>query len=387
MKIKSICLFFAILLMTYSQTLAVDLDVKAALLVDVKTDQVLYQKNADERLAPASITKLMTAYLIFDALKQNKIQLKDQVTISPYAASLEESSYHLQPGEKVTVEELLTSIIVVSGNDSSTAMAEHIAGSEKAFVEMMNQKAAELGMKNSHFMNPSGLPDGDNNPATGHYMSARDIMILSRALLKEHPEVIQYSKITEMNVPKRSFKKENTNKLLKQLSGVDGLKTGFTNEAGYCLVSTIDISKTNSEQEEFRLLSVVLGAKVEEKRFEESKKLLLYGKDQFEKINVVPKEKALEKIKILRAKDIDYELFAKEDINVLIPKGTRDSISIDVKLLPKKEMLRKKAGETLGTVEVTKPTQEKITVPLVANKEIQTVNFFTWIFREIKDLF
>ncbi|MDD2958949.1 MAG: D-alanyl-D-alanine carboxypeptidase [Lachnospiraceae bacterium] len=247
------------------------LETPHALLMEVSTGKVLYEKEADTSVHPASVTKIMTILLIMEAVAQGKIKLEDTVVTSAHAKSMGGSQVFLEEGELQTVETMLKCIVIASGNDAAVAMAEHIGGSEQAFVQRMNERAAELGMKNTHFVDCCGLTD-----STDHYTSARDVALMSRELLLNHPEISSYSSIWMEDITHETrqgtspFTLTNTNKLLRSYEGCDGIKTGSTSLAKYCLSST-------AERNGIRLISVVLTAPDSKTRFRNASELLNYG--------------------------------------------------------------------------------------------------------------
>ena len=249
---------------------AVELDVagKSAVLMDVATGTILYESNSHERLAPASVTKVMTMLLIMEAVDSGKIALTDMVTASEAAAAKGGSQIYLKAGETMSVSDMLKSIAVSSANDCACAMAEHIAGSESAFVAMMNQRAQELGMNDTTFVNCTGLDDGTD--AVNHRTSAYDIALMSRQLLKYHPLIKNYTTIWMDTVRGGTFGLSNTNKLIRFYSGATGLKTGFTSGAGYCL-------SASAMRDGMELIAVVMGAETSQSRNAACKSLLDYG--------------------------------------------------------------------------------------------------------------
>ena len=244
---------------------------KSAVLMEASTGTILYDKNCDEILSPASITKIMTLILIFDAISEGDISLTDEVVTSEYAKSMGGSQVYLETGEKQNVETLIKCIVVASGNDASVAMAEYIAGSELAFVDMMNVRAKELGMTNTHFVDCCGLTESDD-----HYTTARDVAIMSRELITKYPEIKNYSSIWMENITHvtkdgaKEFGLSNTNKLLKQYTYTTGLKTGSTSKAKYCVSAT-------ACKDEVELIAVVMAADDYKIRFSEAKTMLEYG--------------------------------------------------------------------------------------------------------------
>ncbi len=241
--------------------------VRGYVLMDYQSGNILAEMNSNERMEPASITKLMTGYVIYQALKSGKIHLDDQVTISEKAWRTQGSKMFIKVGSQVSVEDLLMGMVVQSGNDATVALAEHVAGSEDTFVKLMNQEAERLGMKNSHFTNTPGMPDPN------HYMSARDIAVLSRAIIREFPE--HYARYSVASFKYNNIEQQNRNQLMLTDRSVDGIKTGHTQSAGYCLAAS-------AKRDETRLISVVLGAQKMRERFQATQTLLNYGFSFFE---------------------------------------------------------------------------------------------------------
>lgn len=250
---------------------AVEIKAPSAILMEGSTGTVIYEKNADERRSPASITKIMTLLLTFENLEQGKIALTDTVVTSTYASSMGGSQVFLEAGEEQTLQTLIKCITVASGNDASVAVAEHISGSEEAFVALMNEKAAELGMENTHFVDCCGLSNSDD-----HYTTARDVAIMSRELVTKYPEIYDYSKIWMediVHVTKKGeipFTLSSTNKLLKQYPYATGLKTGSTDKAKYCFAGT-------ANKDGMDMIAVIMGAEDYKSRFSEAETLLSYG--------------------------------------------------------------------------------------------------------------
>ena len=282
----SLCLSFFMLISgstyVYAQNQGPEINAPSAILMEAKTGTVIYEKNPDEIRSPASITKIMTMLLSFEALQEGKISLQDKVVTSAYAKSMGGSQVFLEEGESQTVDTLLKCIAVASGNDASVCMAEYIGGTEGEFVNLMNQKAAELGMTNTHFMDCCGLSNSDE-----HYTTARDVAIMSKELITKYPEVFEYTTIWMediIHVTKKgesTFTLSSTNKLLKQYPYANGLKTGSTDKAKYCLSAT-------ALKDEVQLIAVVMAAPDYKVRFEDCKNLLNYG---FAKVHFYEDEK------------------------------------------------------------------------------------------------
>ena len=344
---------------------AVDLNLnaKSALLMDVATGTVLYEKECHERLAPASVTKVMTMLLIMEALDDGRIHLDDQVTASEAAAAKGGSQIYLKAGETMPVSDMLKSIAVSSANDCACAMAELIAGSESAFVEQMNQRAAELGMADTHFVNCTGLDD--SKEAENHRTSAYDIALMSRQLLKYHPDIKKYTTIWMDTVRGGTFGLSNTNKLIRFYSGATGLKTGFTSGAGYCLSAT-------AKREGMELIAVVMGCESAQKRTADCKALLDYG---FATYSVVrPGLKAGRTVAVHLGKQNTVPVELTERREILVDKAKRTSLSARVELAQLVPAPVEK-GQQVGTISVYAGEKLLIQLPLAAAQAVAKLSF------------
>lgn len=284
---------------------------RSAILMDADSGTIIYEKNSHAALPPASITKVMTMLLIMEALDQGRIKLTDKVPTSEYAASMGGSQIFLEPGEQMSVDEMLKGIALASGNDASVAMAEKIAGTESAFVEMMNKRAQELGLKNTHFANCNGLP------AAEHYSSAHDIAVMSRELLK-HSEITKYTGLYQDYLRKSSEKPfwlVNTNKLVRFYSGADGLKTGFTNEARFCLTAT-------ARRDNLRVIAVVMGEPNTKTRNAEVSQMFDFSFAQYMNHTIFKKGDIMGTVPIVKGVQASLELKAKHSYSVLLKKGS-----------------------------------------------------------------
>lgn len=288
------------------------IDAKSWLLIDMNRGQVLSENAADERLEPASLTKLMTAYLTFDAIKQGTLQLNQLINISENAWRTGGSKMFVRVNTQVTVEDLIKGMIVQSGNDACVALAEGIAGNEENFAQMMNNQAKRLGMTASQFKNSTGLP----NPE--HYTTARDLSILTTALINDFPEFYKkYYSIKEFTY--NNIKQPNRNRLLWLDESVDGVKTGFTDNAGYCLISS-------ANRDNRRVLSVLLGAKSANGRINESAKLLNWGYVAYDSVQIVPANKVLANLRVWKGEKNEITAKVNQAINLVIPKGYANKV-------------------------------------------------------------
>jgi len=319
-----ICIFIMLVCissLTYAQGISVD--TKASLLMEVETGKVLHEHNPHEKLAPASVTKVMTMLLIYEALDQERIKWDDVVTTSAYAASMGGSQIFLEEGEQQTVRDLTKAIVIASANDAAVAMAEFVSGSEDAFVSVMNKKAKDLGMVNTNFVNSCGLD------APGHLTTAHDIALMSRELILKYPEVFKYATTRLDKIIHRTARGEeefgltNTNKLIRNYTGATGLKTGSTSEALYCISAT-------AEKEGMQLISVILGAPDPGIRFDSAMKLLDFGYANFA---LIAKEEAgtpMGEIKIYKGTTETTPVVIKEQTNMLAPKGKHVELTGEV---------------------------------------------------------
>lgn len=361
-----------------TNTSLTDLKAKSAILIDGTTGTVLLEKNSRERLPIASVTKIMSMLLIMEAIDKGIINYDTKVTVSEYSWSFGGSQVWLEPGEVFTVDELLKAVAIHSANDATVALAEAIAGSEDAFVAMMNQKARELGMKNTNFLDCTGLTD------TGHYSSAFDIAVMSRELLLKHPEITQYTstwhaKFRE-NVPGKNYVSlDNTNKLVRHYSGTVGLKTGYTSAAGHCLSAA---AVRNGQQ----LISVVLGEPDSNTRFAESRKLLDYGFANFETVLVDNMGEVVQQVEVKKGIQPVTNAVFKEDVKLLLRKGEKGKIervvnvSADIRAPVK-------SGQKIGEVIYTLSGKEVGRADIVASSDVQRATFLRMMLRLMQEWF
>ena len=344
---------------------AVELNVagKSAVLIDVATGTVLYEQNAHEALAPASVTKVMTMLLIMEAIDSGRITFDDMVTASEAAAAKGGSQIYLKVGESMSVSDMLKSIAVSSANDCACAMAEHLAGSESAFVEMMNAKAKELGMNDTNFVNCTGLDDEES--AKAHRTSAYDIAVMSRELLKNHPDIKKFTTIWMDTVRNGTFGLSNTNKMVRFYAGCTGLKTGFTSGAGYCL-------SASAERDGLELIAVVMGAATSQDRFAACKSMLDYGFANFSLYSPALQDGASVPVKLGAAGNVSA--VPAGETNLLIDKAQRSSITTEI-TLEESVTAPVSKGQRLGTLSIKAGEQTLSQVPLVAEEEVQRL---TW---------
>ncbi len=344
---------------------AVELEIKgkSAVLMDVATGTVLYEQNAHEPLAPASVTKVMTMLLIMEAIDSGKISWEDSVTASEAAAAKGGSQIYLKVGESMTVSDMVKSIAVSSANDCACAMAEHIAGSEPAFVAMMNSRARELGMNDTNFVNCTGLDDDPE--AANHKTSAYDIAVMSRELLKNHPDIKKFTTIWMDTVRDGAFGLSNTNKMVRFYSGCTGLKTGFTSGAGYCL-------SASAQRDGMELIAVVMGSATSQERFAACKSMLDYGFANFALYTPQLQEGATVPVTLGTAASVGAVPGAAAEL--LVQKDQVNSIQSEITLDPE-TMAPVSQGQKLGTLTVRCGEQILTQIPLVAENSVPRV---TW---------
>ena len=346
-----------------AQAVELELDGKSALLMDVATGTILYEKNAHEALAPASVTKVMTMLLIMEAIDSGKIGWDDMVTASESAAAKGGSQIYLKVGETMSVSDMVKSIAVSSANDCACAMAEHLAGSESAFVDMMNTRAQELGMTDTHFVNCTGLDDDPE--AANHKTSAHDIAVMSRELLKNHPDIKKFTTIWMDTVRNGAFGLSNTNKLIRFYSGATGLKTGFTSDAGYCL-------SASAQREGLELIAVVMGCTTSQKRTAACKAMLDYGFANFALVS--PQLEDAVTVPVTLGKQDQVAAQLGQEGSILIDKGQKNSVTTEI-TLEEQLMAPVSQGQKLGTMTVKAGDQVLSEIPLVAAVPVEKLTF------------
>lgn len=348
---------------------------KSAILVDNLSGKVLYEKNADEKLAPASMTKLASMLMVMEAIDNGNLKFEDKVTISEEAANMGGSQVFLQAGEVYTVYDLLKSVAIASGNDAVVALAEKIGGSQSGFIDMLNKRLKEIGATNTNFVNAHGLD------AEGHYSTARDMSIIARELLK-HPKILEFTSIYEEYLEKNDGSRiwlVNTNKLVRFYDGVDGLKTGFTKTAGYCLTATA--SKNN-----FRLISVVMGEDTSENRSSDTVKMLNYGFNTF-KINIIKtKGESLGKVRVEKGKQDNAIIVLLNDATEIL-KNTDPVTEYSFNLKVNKIKAPVKVGDIVGTAEIIDSEGNIVDeVDVTVEKDIKKANILDYMLRNLKTI-
>lgn len=355
---------------TPATTADFDVPCAAAILVDEDSGTVLYEKNADARRPIASITKVMTLLLTFEALEAGKISLDDFVPVSEHAYHMGGSQIWLEPGEEMTLNDMLKAICISSANDAAVAVAEYIGGSEPAFAEMMNARAAELGMTNTHFVNACGLDEPE------HLSTARDVAAMSREMLLHHTEVRDYCSIWMDTLRGGATQLVNTNKLLKSYSGITGLKTGTTGKAGVCI-------SASAERDGLRLIAVVLGAASGKERFQAASTLLDYGFSHFESAAAELPADAPLSLPVERGTAESVALTYTAPERCLMPKGESSTLQVALDL-PQKLAAPIRAGETVGTVKISNGSVELASYPVTAAQDVDALSF-TYCLRRLAE--
>ncbi len=347
-------------LLVGAQTVSLDLPCKASLLMSSDTGEVLYEHNADEQLAMASITKVMTLLLTFEALEEGKISMEDIVPVSNHAFSMGGSQIWLEPGEQFTLHEMVKAIVVSSANDAAVAVAEFVGGSEPAFVEMMNERAAQLGMTNTCFKNACGLDE------EGHYSSARDVAAMSLALM-QHKQVFEYTGIWTDSLRNGQTMLTNTNKLLRSYQGITGLKTGTTGRAGVCISATATRDGTG-------LIAVILGSASSKERFAAATALLDYGFANYERADFPPVQGLSGQLPVTGGAADSVALECQTPASLLLKKGQGSTLRCQVSLQPTLEA-PVAAGQQVGQVELYSGDTLLSSYPVVTAAAVEAMNF------------
>lgn len=348
---------------------------KSAILIERDTGEMLFDKNAHEKLPPASMTKIMTMLLIMEEIDKGNLKLDEKIRISERASSMGGSQIFLEAGEEMTVDDLLKGIAVASGNDASVAMAERISGSEEAFVQKMNDKVAELGLENTHFNNSSGLP------AENHYSTAYDMAVIAKELLK-YESITDYTSIYEDYLrkgQKNEFWLVNTNKLVRFYPGVDGLKTGYTNEAKYCLTAT-------AVKNDMRVIAVVMGAETIKERNASVSEMLDYAFNHFQTKKLYEKGETITTLNLLKAQNRTIQIVAPESISTIFPKGeSMENITSTIEIHDDIQLPLKKGDQT-GTLIIKKDNDILFKTPLIVDEDVPTASYFTLLKRSVQNL-
>lgn len=343
----------------------------SAILMDALTGQVLYEKDARARRYPASLTKIMTMYLVLQAVHSGRVGWDDPVTASDRAAGMGGTQIFLQAGEVMSVRDLFKSVAVASANDAAVALAEHVAGSVEAFVALMNETARELGLQDTHFANPHGLHDPEQ------VTTAHDMAVLARALLREYPEVLQYTAtwIDYVREGDRRFQLVNTNKMVAWYKGVDGLKTGWHSQAGWNVVAT-------QQQGDTRLIAVIMGHENSRERFAEAHALLRYGFSRWESVQVTRGGDVVTRVRVYEGAVPELELVAPATWGVLVPKGQREGLTREV-VAPRRVVAPVRQGDVLGQLIIRRGQEELGRLDLAAARDVPRLGLAAMLLRVV----
>lgn len=358
----------------YGEELNLAENAKSAILIEASTGEVMYQKNANERLAPASMTKIMSLILIMENIENGNLKWNDIVVVSKNASSMGGSQIFLETNEMMMVEDLVKGICIASGNDATVALAEKIAGTEKAFVKLMNDKAKSLGLRNTNFMNSTGLD------ADGHYSSAYDMSIMARELVR-HEKILEFSSIYEDYLRKNTAKKfwlVNTNKLVKFYSYIDGLKTGYTGNAGYCLTAT-------GMKNDMRLISVVMGEENTDNRTTDTLAMLDYGFNMYSINKVVNKDKSLGNVRVNLGDIENVDIMLKEDITIL-NNNQKGKKNITYEINTNNINAPVKKGDVVGKIDVYEEGRYLYSRDITVMNDIEKANIFKVFIRNLRDI-
>lgn len=374
-RICSLCLCFCLLFtLVYAEEKEKKssemVTARSAILMEQTTGKVLYEQNPDEKMQIASVTKTMTMLLIMEAIADRKIKYTDMVSTSEHAASMGGSQVFLEPGEEMTVDDMLKAICVSSGNDAAVAMAEHIGGSEEAFVDMMNKRAVELGAKNTHFINCNGLDETDE-----HYSTARDVAVISCELLK-HEDIQKYTTIWMDTLRDGKFGLSNTNKLIRFYKGANGIKTGSTSKAKYCL-------SASAKRDGMQLVSVVLCAPSTQDRFSGATKLLDYGFANYEVANATKLSDGISEIAVVGGEKDFAKCEAESFGNIVVKKGEAAKIEANV-TMPKEIKAPVKKGDKIGEFRFILDGKEIAKKNIVASENVGKIRFFKMYMKILK---
>lgn len=367
-------LYTALFLLPSFATATTDTKASFAIIYDVETKETLFGKNAHDPMKPSSMTKLMTAYIVFEHLKNGILKLDDTFTVSEDAWRKGGSKMFVGVNTLVKIEDLLRGVIIQSGNDACIVLAEGIAGSEADFATLMNKKAAELGLKDSHFKNATGWPDD------GHVMSAHDLAILGARIIEDFPEYYHYYSETEFTY--QNITQPNRNLLLKRNENIDGLKTGHTAEAGYGIT-------ISGKEEGRRLVVVVNGLESEKARADEAERLFRYGIRYFENQTVFEPDQTVELMEVAYGVDSHVPLITKQPITIVVPKLAKDKVKIEVNYkdeTAKKIFAPLSAGTELATLTISIPDQEIKTYPLYSANDVEALGWFGRIKRDVEGI-
>lgn len=387
-KILSLLMSFFIIFNSIAAIASEDIDLdlekrsRSYLLGDFKTGQIIKSHNIDEVVEIASITKLMTYMVVMDQVRAGNIGLEDRIVVDEDTAKIKGSSLKLDIGENYSLKQLIEGSLVVSANDATFALARYVGGTIEEFTAMMNKKAKEIGLKSAIFFNPTGLPV--QNSQLQNAMTTEELFEMSRYVIKNYPEILEITRIPYIEIEAKEYHEPNTNPLIGKILEVDGLKTGFTNKAGYCLISTALKESETDTGEDLRLISIVMGTSGYDERDQVSASLINYGLENYSLVKVLDRTKAIDTVSFLNAKSLETEVYPSEDlirlINNLDDLETRVRIKDDMKF-PYKE------GSAVGKVIVDVNGENIYETDIFVKEKVKKAGFFRRLFRKIKAFF
>ena len=383
MKKKINILFIVIIILTSSMVhgqIGIESELRSYILADFETGEVLEEYNIDEVVEIASISKLMTYLVIMDEITRGNASLNDIIIVDKDIVRIGGSSLNLEVGEIFTVEELLDAAMVVSANDATYALAKFIGGTEENFAKMMNEKSLELGLVNAKFYNSSGLPLGGG---VQNIMTTRELFQLTQYIIKTHPGILETSQKFAIEVSSRDYFQRNTNPLLMEIKEVDGLKTGFTNKAGYCNVSTFNMVGEENKTKDLRLISIVMGTKGFKERKELSKVLVEYGMENYSNKIILNESIPIERIEIPRGNIVELDVFPREGFSKLVKNN--DEINIKTNIY-ENIILPIKKDEKIGTIIVERNGLEIFETDIISKEDVKKANWYTLFIRFISNL-
>ena len=370
-----LCLSFAFMMNVNAEDLKLAENAKSSVLIEATTGEVIHESNSHERYAPASMTKIMSLIIIMEEIEKGNLKLDEKIKVSQNASSMGGSQIYLEPGEEMSVNDLLKGICVGSANDAVVALAERISGTEQAFVFKMNERAKKLGLKDTNFKNATGLDEAN------HYSTAYDMAMMGRELIR-HKKILEYSGIYETYLRQDTNKKfwlVNTNKLIKTYEGMDGLKTGYTKEAGYCLTAT-------AKKKDMRLIGVIMGEETSAKRNEEMTKMLDYGFNLYGVEKFLNKNTKVGSLNNDKSKNGKVSIVPTQDVNILNKKGNSKR-SMTYKLKLTNETLPLKKGDVVGKIEIYEKNKKMYDINATVNENVEKANIIELFLRNIEDVF
>lgn len=385
MNKKLSILFVVIMIITSSITYAeigIENNLRSYILADFETGEILEEHNIDKVIEIASISKLMTYLVVMDEVSKGRISLGDMIIIDEDITRIKGSSLELEVGERFTVKELLDAALVVSANDATYALSKYVGGTEENFATLMNEKAIQLGLVNAMFYNSTGLPIAEKG--VQNLMTTREIFQLSKYIIGKHPGVLETSKKPAIEVFSRDYFQKNTNPLLREMKGVDGLKTGFTNKAGYCYVSTFNIPGRENSTEDLRLISIVMGTKGFKERNELGRVLVQYGLDNYSNKIFLGEEIPLNTIELPKGHILEVEIFPREGFSKLVKNNENIKIKID---LDEEVILPIRKGERIGRATVEEDGHLIFETDITVNEDVNKANLFVLFWRYLSDLY